>query len=189
MTLFRTSGPDAEPVSAAELKAHLRLDHDSEDTLIEGLLRAAREETEAQTGMALLDQTWRLALDRWPPHGLARLWRHPVKEIIAVTVYGADGEALLVDPATMELDPHARPARLYLSHRPVPGRRFNGIEIDFRAGHGEAGTDVPDQLRRAILVLAAHWYEFRAAFGPKDQPVSIPPAFERIIASYRTGRL
>ena len=30
---------------------------------------------------------------------------------------------------------------------------MNGIEIDFSAGFGEAGTDVPDLLNRAILVL------------------------------------
>ena len=66
---------------------------------------------------------------------------------------------------------------------------MNGLEIDFRAGFGEAGTDVPDLLRRAILLLVAHWYEFRAGFGPGDQPVSYPPSYERMIAHYRDRRL
>lgn len=66
---------------------------------------------------------------------------------------------------------------------------MNGVEIDFTAGFGEAGTDVPDLLRRAILLLAAHWYEFRTGFGPEDQPVSYPPAYERLIAGYRERRL
>jgi uncharacterized phiE125 gp8 family phage protein len=44
-------------------------------------------------------------------------------------------------------------------------------------------------LRRAILVLAAHWYEFRSSYSPADQPVSYPPNYERMIAGYRDRRL
>ncbi len=42
---------------------------------------------------------------------------------------------------------------------------MNGVEIDFSAGYGEAGTDVPDLAQRAMLMLVAHWFEFRASFG------------------------
>ena len=63
MTLFRTLAPGAEPVTLAEAKDHLRLQHASEDELLAGLIRAAREDVERATGMALIDQTWRLALD------------------------------------------------------------------------------------------------------------------------------
>ena len=66
---------------------------------------------------------------------------------------------------------------------------MNGVEIDFTAGFGEAGADVPDLLKRAILLLVGHWYEFRAGFGPADQPVSYPAGYERLIAFYRAGRL
>ena len=189
MTLFRTVEPAGEPVTLVEAKAQLRLRHDSEDQLILGLIRAARAEVEAQTGMALIDQSWRLAIDRWPQDGLVRLRRHPVKEILSVTVYGAEGEAALVDPQDYETDLSSRPARLRFKAPPPPERRLNGIEVDFVAGFGEAGTDVPDLLRRAVLMLVTHWFEFRSAYGGGDQPVSIPPGFDRLIATYRTGRL
>lgn len=189
MTLYRTVDPAGEPVTLAEAKAQMRVAHDSEDALIGGLIRAARAEVEAQTGMALIDQSWRLALDRWPADGLVRLRRHPVKEILSVTVYGAEGEGAVVDPATYAADLVSRPARLHVLAPPAPERRLNGIEVDFTAGFGEAGTDVPDLLKRAVLMLVAHWYEFRAAFGAEHQPVSIPPGFDRLISGYRTGRL
>ena len=44
-------------------------------------------------------------------------------------------------------------------------------------------------LRRAILLLVAHWYEFRAEFGAGDQPVSYPAGYERMIAGYKARRL
>src|SRR5690606_12930911 len=93
MTLFRTVAPETEPVSVVEVKQHLRIDHDTEDALIEGLVRAAREEVEASAGLALINQSWRLTLDRLPRSGEVGLRRHPVRSITSVTVYGADGEA------------------------------------------------------------------------------------------------
>lgn len=189
MTLFRTVEPAVEPVTLNEAKAHLRVSHASEDDLIQGLIRAARDEVEKATGVALIDQGWRLALDRWPRDGTATIVRHPVKEILSVTAFGADGEAVLIDPGTYTFDSLSRPARLHFEERPTHGRTLNGIEIDFAAGFGEAGTDVPDILKRAILTLVAHWYEFRGVFDAGDQPVSYPPGYDRMIAAYRLRRI
>jgi uncharacterized phiE125 gp8 family phage protein len=189
MALLRTGAPMAEPVTASEAKGFLRLAGSTEDDLIEGLIRAARKDVERATGLALIDQTWRLAIDRIPASDIVLLMRHPVREIIAVTTYGTEGEASLVDAGDYQADLVSRPARLLFLSRPEPMRAMNGIEIDFRAGFGEAGTDVPDLLRRAILVLVAHWYEFRASYGPRDQPVSYPPQYDRMISGYRDRRL
>lgn len=189
MTLIRTSGPSAEPVTLVDVKAHLRLAHASEDDLLSGLLRAAREDVERSTGLALIEQTWRLVLDRWPTDNCALLTRHPVRQVLSVTTFGPEGEAALLDPSGYQVDMLSRPARIHFDRRPERLRIMNGIEIDFTAGFGEAGTDVPDLLKRAILLLVAHWYEFRASFGPDEQPVSYPAGYERMIAGYRTRRL
>jgi uncharacterized phiE125 gp8 family phage protein len=189
MALLRTAEPTVEPVTLTEAKAFLRLSGSAEDGLIEGLIRAAREDVERATGLALIDQAWRLAIDCIPRSDIVLLMRHPVREIIAVTAYGTEGEASLVGAGDYQADVVSRPARLLFIRRPQPMRAMNGLDIDFRAGFGEAGTDVPDLLRRAILVLAAHWYEFRASYGPDEQPVSYPPAYERMIASYRDRRI
>lgn len=189
MTLVRTTDPSVEPITLAEAKANLRIDHDSEDALIEGLIRAAREEVEASTGLALIDQDWRRVLDRVPSSGRVLLHRHPVKSIISVTLYGSDGEASLLDPGDYRLDAVSRPARLHILKRPANHVAMNGIEVDFSAGFGESGADVPDLIKRAIHLLVAHWFEFRASFGAADQPVSFPDAYARLIAPYRMRRL
>ena len=189
MALYRTVEPTAEPVTLGEAKAHLRVDHDSEDALIAGLIRAAREEVERSTGLALLAQGWRLAVDDWPPDGCVFLLKHPIQEILSVTAYGTEGEASLISPDDYEADLTSRPARLHFDATPEPLRTFNGIEIDFSAGFGEAGTDVPDLLKRAMLLLVAHWFEFRGSYGPGDQPVSWPAGYDRLIAGYRSRRL
>lgn len=189
MTAFRTTGPVGEPVTLAEAKAHLRVQHDSEDELVSGLLRAAREEVEAATGLALMAQTWRKVLDALPRDRTVRLAPHPVREVLSVTVFGEDGEGSVVDPAGYVVDAVSRPARVHFRTPLAPTASLNGIEIDFVAGHGEAATDVPDLLKRALLILVAHWYEFRGVHGAREQPVSYPAGYERLIAPFKRRRV
>lgn len=189
MTLLRTVDPASEPVTLVEVKTHLRLAHDSEDELLTGLIRAARGDVERATGVAMIQQSWRLVRDDWPREDRVVLMRHPVREVLSVTLFGSEGEASVMDPSDYLLDSVSRPARLHFERRPERLRAMNGIEIDFTAGFGEAGTDVPDLLRRAVVMLVAHWYEFRANVAPSQQPVSYPAGYERLIASYRDRRL
>ncbi|MGF7007408.1 head-tail connector protein [Aminobacter sp. BE322] len=89
MTLIRTSAPAVEPVTLLEAKAHLRIAHVSEDALIGGLIRAAREDVERTTGLALIDQAWRLVLDGWPPGDAVTIARYPVRLILSVTTFAS----------------------------------------------------------------------------------------------------
>lgn len=189
MTFVRTTEPSVEPITLSEAKANLRIDHDSEDALIEALICAAREEVEASAGLALIDQDWRRVLDCLPASGRLLLHRHPVKAITSITLYGSEGEASLLDPSDYQLDALSRPARVHILKQPLQFRAMNGVEVDFSAGFGESGADVPDLIKRAMHVLVAHWFEFRASFGAADQPVSFPDAYQRLIGPYRMRRL
>lgn len=183
MTLIQTDPPLAEPVTLAELKAHLRIDAADEDDLLESLIRVARTHLEAATGVALMSQGFRLLLDDWPRGGVIQLMRTPVQTIDAILVYNADGVAQTVALTGMLLDAMARPARLLLKHRPRPSQPINGIEIEFTAGFGSA-PEAPAELKRAILMHAAHLYEFRGAVSPEMQPAAIPEGYHRLIAPW-----
>lgn len=80
-----------------------------------------------------------------------------------------------------------RTARGHLEQ--VTGLALNGIEIDFIAGFGEAGTDVPDTLKRALLTHVAAMFELRGVLSPGDQPGTLPPGYERLVAPFRIRRL
>jgi len=188
MTLIETDPPLAEPVTLAELKAHLRIETSDEDDLLESLIRVARAHLEAATGTALMSRGFRLLLDDWPRGDVIQLMRTPVQTIDAILVYDADGVAQDQDLTGLLLDATAKPARLLVREQPRPSQPINGIEIEFTAGFG-AGTDVPPELKRAILVHAAHLYEFRAAVTAEMQPASIPPGYERLIAPWQRRAL
>ena len=189
MTLIPTRVPTGEPVTVDALKAHLRITHASEDALLGELIAAARQTVEREAGVACLDQGFRLLLDALPGHGLVRLPVHPVGQVTAITVYDAEGNPSDIDVPTTVLDGYAVPPRLQFRQLPPTGRCINGIEIDFDAGFGSTAAEVPDTLKRAILLAAAHWYEFRAELAASDQPAAYPAGFHGLLTPWRRMRL
>ena len=184
MTLFPTAPPAAEPVTLGEARAHLRVDGHDEDGLIGQLVTVAREHLERETGRVLIARPFRLCLDDWPADGVIRIGWGPVREVTAVTVYDGKGNATAASLADHLLDGEARPARLWLRDLPVPGRMLNGIEIDFVAGFGASGADVPDTLKRAMLLHVAAMFSLRGAIPVEAQPAVMPPGYERLIAPF-----
>ncbi len=189
MTIAELMPPAAEPITLAEVKAHLRLDASDEDTLLAGLMRAAREYLEGQMGLALIARTFRLYLDDWPAARVIQIARGPVQTIETVTVYDASGMPVEVDATGYVLDGMARPARLVLPSRPGTERALNGIEIDFTAGFGESGAEVPDTLKRALLLHVAAMYELRGVLSLDDQPGAVPQGYDRLVAPHALRRL
>jgi uncharacterized phiE125 gp8 family phage protein len=183
MTITTLTPPTAEPLGLADIKAQLKIDASDEDDLLNGLIATARLHLEAETGLCLMTQSFRLYLDDWPDSEVIHLPKTPVQTIDTVTVYDENGEPLDVSLQDHLLDGQGRPTRLWLRNRPLPGRPINGIEIDFTAGYSTA-TDVPDTLRRALSLHVAAMYAYRGVVALSDQPAALPLGYERLIAPF-----
>lgn len=190
MALVLTSGPALEPVTVAEAKAHLRVDASAEDTLIASLILTSRLHIETAFGLALITQSWRLLLDRWPSAPL-QLPLRPLQAIDEVRVLSADGDPTIIATAGYLADTASTPPRLVHTGAiwPQPGQAANGIEIDFTAGYGDAAADVPAPIRQALLLLVAHWYEHRDPIEVGAADMMIPGAVSDLLASYRVPHL
>jgi uncharacterized phiE125 gp8 family phage protein len=189
MTPTPLQGPAIEPVPLADMKAYLRLSGDDEDALLSRLIAAARLAVESASGCELIAQTWRLSLDRWPRSGVVRLPLKPVLGCLAVRVFADATTSETLDPADYQLDARSSPARLALSRAPPqPGRAASGIEIDIEAGFGAAAADVPANLRQAVALIAARWFERRGDDPAAGEP-PLPPEAVALIAPFRAPRL
>jgi uncharacterized phiE125 gp8 family phage protein len=189
MRRILTNPPAVEPLTLAEAKRWLRVDHAEDDGLIQSLIRMARERVEGRTGRALLAQGWKLILDRWPADGLLRLPVFPALSVTAVRLIDAAGVATLASPTLYRLEPGEEPPLVSLDNPTPPGRPRSGIEIDLVAGYGTAPEHCPEPLRQALRLILADAYERR---GPeradKARPVDVAEA-ERLIAPYRALHL
>lgn len=189
MSSILLTPPAIEPVSLAEAKAFLRVEHDDDDGVITPLIAAARLFVEAQTRRALITQEWRLVLDCWPPSGRIEVRPAPLRSLIAVRVYDFDGNADLIDLDAFVQDT-AGSALIFPSWTlSQPGRRAAGIELDMTCGDGDAALDVPEPLRQAIRLLVAHWYENRSLTTTGADYSALPITVPALIAPYRMVRL
>lgn len=191
MALVLTSGPVSEPVTLLEAKAHLRIDGSNEDVLLTSLILTSRLHVEAALGLALINQTWMLVLDRWPGDGTVDIPISPLQAVTAVRVRDPSGTATVVAPTSYLVDIVSKPPRLVWNNTapPAPGRFANGIEIDLTTGFGASAASVPAPLKHAILMLTAHWYEHRDPIEIGSAAARIPDAVSDLIQPFRKIRL
>lgn len=187
MSFRMISAPASEPVTLAELKAHLNIAATDEDELLAMLIVVARATVERLTGRLLMTQSWRVTLDAVPASGLVTLPIGPVQTVTELTVHDGAGGSQLWPGSAYVLDLAGEPARLLFEGGvPIPGQRIAGIDIDVVAGYGATAASVPPELVQAVKLLAAHWY---AARGDAADTSSIPDDVGTLIAGYRRLRL
>jgi uncharacterized phiE125 gp8 family phage protein len=190
-----TVAPATEPVTAAELRTHLRTDAtELPDAEANALITDARTEIENMTGLAFISQSWRLSIDRWPAGGEAWwdgvremsitelynsntlqslvLPRWPLVSITSVTVYDEDSNASTVTVNDVfDVDTYQTPGRITLKRGqtwPVALRANDAIQVIYVAGYANAAA-VPSTMKRAVKQLAAFLYSHRGDdCDPKD---------------------
>jgi uncharacterized phiE125 gp8 family phage protein len=180
--------PAVEPVSLAEAKAFLRIEHDDDDDVIAALISGARIYVEAQTRRALITQSWRLTRDAWPQTGRIAVRPSPLRSLDAARVHDGQAEPIELDVAGFFPDTAGSELVFAPWAMPQPARTAAGIELDVTLGYGDAAIDVPEPLRQAIRLLVGHWYENRGLVSPGAGPL-LPLTVPALLAPYRTVSL
>jgi uncharacterized phiE125 gp8 family phage protein len=179
-------GPAVEPISLSEMKEYLRIDDDAQDELVAGLIKAARLMVEATSRRILIEQQWRVVLDRWPRDGRVMLPVSPVMAVDGIKVFGASGEEIEIPETSFTFDGMGDPPSIAVTDAPAPAKARNGIFIDLRAGYGAAPDAVPATLKLAIKILVAHWFENR---GDVVGEQILPPEATALVAPFQRARL
>lgn len=172
----RISAPISKVVTLAEAKAHLYISHDDDDAIVAQAIDAATASIEGPNGagIAMLDQTYRLSLDHFPATIPLPIW--PVKEVSSITIKGET-----IDPEIYGVDTDSNPA-VITTKSPRNSCERGSVKIEFVAGFGTA-SDVPADLKQAVLLLVGHFYSNREEVG--DQKHTLPLGATTIINRYR----
>lgn len=190
-----------EPVSLADMKLHLRVDHSTDDALINALISAGRDYVERQTRRPLVNTTYRQTMDYFP-EGAIELLRGPAMQIAVggaysyamprIRYYDENGTltTLTFAAGDFELDLDNNPPRLNLTPLDIwpntENGKANAVEVDYVAGNGAAAANVPSLLTTCIKLLVAHWYENRSAVQP-GAGSEVPLAVDSILKIYSVG--
>ncbi len=171
----------------AELKAHLRMgsgfaEDDVQDTVLASFLRAALAAIEARTGKAILTREFSWSVTHWRDSRMQALPLAPIAAVLALSVQDADGEVTTADPASYRLMPDTHRPKLAGVGGALPNIPQGGqAQVVFAAGFGAVWADVPADLQQAVLMLAAHYYEYRndVALGQGCMPFGVTALIER----------
>jgi uncharacterized phiE125 gp8 family phage protein len=156
-----TAAPASEPVTVAEAKAQTVIADDIDDVVVARFIKAARAHVENYCGTPLASRTIVVKCDSF-----ADLAVFPVVPLFAVS------SIAYVDAAggvqTLPADAYeVRSDGLEASIASQPGSSWpsilSGSRITVTAVVGY--DEVPEDIRQAILLLVAHWYENREAAG------------------------
>ncbi len=170
-----------------QFKAHLRLgtgfaEGDVQDEVLKGFLRAAIAAIEARTGKVLIERDFSWSLNSWRDHSGEVLPVAPVTAVDAVMVTDAAGAetAVAADAYRLERDlqrPRLRPAGSGLPVIATGG----SVNITFTAGMAPDWGGLPADLGQAVLLLAAHYYEYRdeTALGDGCMPFGVTSLIQR----------
>ncbi len=182
------SPPTVEAVALAELKAHARIEHSSDDALLTSLVKAARQWAEAYTRRAFLSQGWALYLSGIPRGDKIVLPRGPLLSVEKFQFFDENDAASEWDSSNYHVNAARVPGEIALrsgARWPVPGRRANGIVVEYVAGYGESADAVPADIRLAIMQLALHWYENRGEAAASATYAKAPLTIEALLQPYR----
>ena len=192
MLIEETAVPQAA-LPLAEFKTHLRLgtgfaDDDVQDPVLESFLRAAIAAIEARTGKILIERSFSWTVTSWRDASGQALPVAPVTAITRLALRNRAEEDEVIAPAHYRLQrdlqrPILHPTGTLLPQVPPAGT----AEVQFDAGMAATWGDLPADLGQAVLLLAAHYYEYRHDTAQDDR--SMPFGVSSLIERYRTVRL
>ena len=180
--------PAAEPLTAAEVREHLRVDDTSEDTLINLYITAAREWLEVQCNESFITRTLVLSMAGFPRYRAEIVLPRPPL-ISVTTVEYTDPDNATQTFTDWQEWATTQPGRLC----PLPSAEwpatatglYEAVQVTYDAGHGALATDVPERFRHAMRLLVGEWYENREQV--QDRPLnSIPDGIGEVVQSLRT---
>lgn len=184
MDIKVTTPPTLQSVETAFLKRSKRIMHSSEDYLIQQDILAADEHAEKYANIALMKQTIEYRIERILP--AVEIPRPPLIEIKSLSYTPDDGAEVVVDVSALVIKQRSG---LALVEIPGVDDVLDGVlSVTYDAGY-ETADKVPPSIKKAVVLLAGHWYTSRenAYLDPRvlsiDKKISF--GFDELISKFR----
>lgn len=182
--------PTAEPLTLDEVKLWLKIEHAAEDTLLDGLIRAARLLAERLYDRQLVTATWRATCDRFEPRAI-KLPRGPLRSVTSVQYLDTAGALQTLDPSAYEVDGAREPGTVgpaYGQAWPATRCQAQAVRITYQSGYGGA-ADVPEPIKAALKFAIAMWCRRRGDGTEEIDPglLSLPSATHQMLTAYWPG--
>jgi len=170
-----------EVVTLAEAKAHLKVDFDTDDTLIADLIDAAIDDAENFTCTSIREAKYGIFMDDFNDHTIKNT---PVQSITAITYKDAlEAEQTLPTTAyeLRQIDKYA--FALYFIEDAISAIQLSTTQntpVNIKLTTGYSLGTVPAVIKQAILLTVADFYENR-----EDKIHRMPTRVQSLLRKYR----
>ncbi len=154
--------PSLEPITLAEAKAHLRVDHDEDDDLISNYITSARTQAENYLQRTLLETVWEATFTRFET--ALKLRKAKVTEIVTVKYLDTAGAEQTLASDKYKLKSSYEPALLVPAFGlswPATCQDLEAVKVRYKAGYGTTADKVPQPICQWILLQVGNLYENR----------------------------
>lgn len=183
-------GPQSEPITLEQALLNTRIDLTDDNTIVERLIKGAREFVEKYINGALLPQTWATYYDLCDNPTSKRMILlpfAPVAEVISITTYNTDSASSVLSDDNYFLSGR----RICLNDNsgwPLYLRSFDCMKIETVVGYEDVDS-IPTPILEAMFKLIAHGYEHREAYFDSTDPTplyaNVPWSVTAMLQPYR----
>lgn len=190
-TLSRTVAPSIDPVTLAEVKKHLNLDHTDDDAYVTDLISVATSHAESYTNRQLISATYQLLFNGFPD--VISLPKPPAVSISSLSYVDGSGTTQVLTQGThfnwnLPSGPYATHATVfpaYGTYWPATRHYMPSVSLTYVAGYGSTASSVPIAIRQAIKAVVATMYEYREEVVTGTIKTEIPEVARRLLYPYR----
>ena len=182
--------PTVEPLTITDMKARGRIFGNDEDGLIHAYIKAARNQVEQDTGIALLTQTRDVFFDGGGLGGSVPFdlpWP-PLQSVTWIKTYSTAGVQSTWDASNYHVDASSMPARIALTDAgiwPTDLRVFQPWSLRMVVGWTSPDL-IPPALREAVGLLAVHRATIGRDLALEGMTASVVPyGYAEMIAPYQ----
>lgn len=188
--LERVNAPSIDPVSIAECKRHMRIEHSDDDEIIGSLINVAVNylDVTGMLGKAMITQTWAEYVDFHAT--TVHLSITPVQSVSSIQYYDVNNVLQTDTLSNYYIIGTKGYKTIYPKSGyswPVTFKRDDAIKITYVVGFGDTAESVPETVRHAIKMLVANYYENRENELIGTISKTLPFGVEQLIAMERSS--
>ena len=185
------TGPNGWPIDETDLEDHARA-IGQPTAQLEPYIHAAVNHLEVISNRRFLSQTWKMFLDEFPAGGVISVPYAPLVSVTHIKYTTTDAVQHTFASSNYGVSTARTLGQIILEYSkdwPTETLRYTDpIEIQFVVGYTNAAA-VPNQIKQAIKMLAAHFYEHREAVALGTTAAvdesELPFAVSALIAPWR----
>jgi len=174
MALLQTVAPTSEPVTLAETKQHLNIDHADDDNLLQGFIVAARHQAENYMKRQIMPATFKYIFrDFRNSTQIVELMRSPLSTVssnVSIEYRDSNNSTQTIAATAYDVDFERVPGRIYPSYNntwpsDILSDHPKSVQVTYVSGYTDRAA-VPQLIKNWIMQRVGVMYEYREELTP-----------------------